>query len=356
MSGEILPGISGQERVIRIFGHVLERGFLAHAYLLLGPSGEAKALALSIAKLLLCESPDLKGDIPRPCGSCRGCTKFEHQVHPDLEVLEPRGAMIKIDQIRDLQKTLAFAPLEALRRICLIFEAQKINPSAANAFLKTLEEPPMGTHLILTAPSVEVLLPTIVSRCQVIHCSHLRSGALMEIIRKEGLCPPGPDWFLTCLSEGSVSRAKDLLEQDVLSTREKLFQFLEMKKEMAIPMLFVLSKEMSGDRESALIVVQVIRTVLRDLIMLKGRSRGGGKEGSKDCLAQTVINPDYQDLLEKLSYLFGLQSLVEYGQWLDRAEWMLGRNVSKEFLLESALIFWIRKRRKKRAPRSQLSG
>ncbi len=351
MNRGVLPGISGQERVIRIFGRVLKKGFLAHAYLLLGPPGEAKALALSIAKLLLCESPDLKGAIPRPCGSCRGCTKFEHQVHPDLEVLEPQGTMIKIDQIRNLQKALAFAPLEAPRRVCLIFEAHKINPSAANAFLKTLEEPPRGTHLILTATSIKVLLPTIVSRCQVIHCSHLRSSALMEIIRSEGLCPPGSERFLACLSEGSISRARDLAEQDVLSTRERLFQFLNAKKERAIPMLFLLSKQMAGDRESVLIVVQMIRTVLRDLIVFKGGFCEASRGESKDCLAQAVVNPDYQGPLEELSHLFGLHSLIDYGQWLDRAEWLLDRNVSREFLLESALIFWIRKR-KKWAPES----
>lgn len=333
--------MSGQDRVIHIFGNVLERGLLAHAYLLIGPPGEARALALSIAKLLLCESPDLKGAIPRPCGICRGCIKFEHRVHPDLEVLEAQGAMIRIDQIRSLQKSLAFAPLEAPRRVCLIFDAEKINPSAANAFLKTLEEPPSGTHLILTARSAKVLLPTIVSRCQVIHCSPLRSTDLIEIIRKEELCPLGSEHFLACLSEGSISRARDLVGQDVLLIRKRLFQFLGTQRERAIPMSFVLSKDMSGDQKGVLIVVQVIRTVLRDLIMLKGRS----KKGTVGPFVQPLINPDYQDLLERLVDFFDLHDLVRYGQWLDRAEKLLARNVGREFLLESAFIFWIQRRR-----------
>ncbi len=334
MSRGVLPGTSGQEGIIRIFGRVLKKGLLAHAYLLIGPPGETRALALSIAKLLLCESPDLEGAVPRPCGICRGCTKFRHQVHPDLECIEANGAMIKIDQIRDLQRSLAFSPLEALRRVCLIFDAQKMNPSAANAFLKTLEEPPAGTYLILTATSVRVLLSTIVSRCQVLHCSPLRPAELIEIIKKQGLCPCGSEHFLAYLSEGSISQARELVERNVLSIRERLFRFLGTQKEKAIPMLFILSKEMSGDRDDVLIVVRLIRSLVRDMIVLKGR-------GERKSIGPPVINSDHQVLLERLSYLFGLQDLVEYSQWLDRAEGLLACNVSREFLLESTLIFWI---------------
>jgi DNA polymerase-3 subunit delta' len=337
--------ISGQERAIRVFGRMMKKGLLAHAYLLVGPSGAGKeALAFSLAKLLLCEHPYFGEDNPRPCDSCAGCIKFEHRTHPDLEILRPQGAMIKLYQIRDLQKALSFSPLDSQRRVCLILEAQKINLPAANALLKTLEEPPGGNHLILTATSTRTLLPTIVSRCQVIHCEGLSVSTVMERIKGERLCPSESAQFLACFSEGSISRARDLIEQDIFSVRERLLEFLKSKREKALFMLFILSKQISDSRESILLAVQVIRTFLRDLMMLKGLWNDDRKE-SKEHGIQTLFNPDYVSELQAISHLFSFQDLVEYCQWLDKVEWLLDRNISREFLAESALIFWIRKRR-----------
>ncbi len=321
---------------------MMKKGLLAHAYLLVGAPGAGKeALAFSLAKLLLCEKPHLEEDPPSPCGSCAGCLKFEHHTHPDLVILKPQGAMIKLDQIRDLQRALSFSPLDSQRRACLILEAQKINLPAANALLKTLEEPPAGNHLILTATSVRTLLPTIVSRCQVIHCEGLSVSALVERIKEEKLCPPDSAQFMACFSEGSISKAKGLLEQDVLSVREDLLEFLKSKREKALLMLFILSKQISNKRESILLAVQVIRTFLRDLMMLKGLRR---KEQNEPRV-QILFNPDYENELRAISHRFSSKDLAEYCQWLDKVEWLLDRNINREFLAESALIFWIRKRR-----------
>ncbi len=346
MNRQVPADISGQERAIRVFGRMMKRDLLAHAYLLVGPSGVGKeALAFSLAKLLLCEHPYFGEDHPRPCGSCAGCIKFERRTHPDLEILKPQGAMIKLDQVRDLQRALSFSPLDSQRRVCLILEAQKINLPSANALLKTLEEPPDRNHLILTATSVRALLPTIVSRCQVIHCEGLPASAIMERIEGERLCPSGLAQFLACFSEGSISKTRDLIEQDVVfSVRERLLEFLKSERKKALSMLFILSKQISDSRESILLAVQVIRTFLRDLMMLKGLRNDDRKE-SKEHGIQTLFNPDYVSELQAISHLFSFQDLVEYCQWLDKMEWLLDRNISREFLAESALIFWIRKRR-----------
>jgi len=342
---QVPADISGQERPIRVFGRMMKKGLLAHAYLLVGaPGAGKKALAFSLAKLLLCEKPYLGEDLPSPCGSCAGCLKFEHHTHPDLVILKPQGAMIKLEQIRDLQRALSFSPLDSQRRVCLILEAQKINLPAANALLKTLEEPPGGNHLILTATSVRGLLPTIVSRCQVVHCEGLSVSALMERIKEKRLCPSDSAQFLACFSEGSISKAMDLIEQNIFSVREDLFEFLKSKKGKALLMLLVLSKQISNKRENILLAVQVIRTFLRDLMMLKVLRRKDRKE-PKELDVQILFNPDYENELQAISYRFSSQDLAEYCQWLDKVEWLLDRNISREFLAESALIFWIRKRR-----------
>ncbi|OPL12200.1 MAG: hypothetical protein AVO38_04020 [delta proteobacterium ML8_D] len=343
MNRQLLSDISDQERLTRVFGRVMQKGLLAHAYLLTGPSGAGKeALALSFAKLLLCENPYLGEDRLIPCGICAGCLKFDHQTHPDLVVLRPQGAMIKLDQIRDLQRDLSFPPLDSQRRVCLIVEAQKINLPGANALLKTLEEPPAGNHFILTATSVKILLPTIVSRCQVLTCEGLSVEALLERIKAEGLCPPDSAHFLACFSEGSILKAKDLLAQKVFELRKDLFEFLKIGRGKALLSLFVLSKRISGKRDDILLAVQIIRTFLRDLMMLKAIS-GQGSKKKKEPGAQILFNPDYEKELREISQRFTCQNLTEYCQWLDQVEWMLDRNISREFLAESVLIFWIRR-------------
>lgn len=345
MNRQVPADISGQEMSIRVFGRMMKKGLLAHAYLLVGASGAGKeALAFSLAKMILCERPYLGEDLPSPCGNCAGCIKFKHKTHPDIEILKPQGAMIKLDQILDLQRALSFFPLDSQRRVCLILDAQKISLPAANALLKTLEEPPSGNHLILTATSVRTLLPTIVSRCQVIPCEGLSVSALMERIKEERLCPSDSAQFLACFSEGSISKTKDLLEQNVFSMREDLFEFLKSRREKALLMLFVLSKRISNKQENILLAVQVIRTFLRDLMILKGLQRKDGKE-PKELSTQILFNPDYENELQAISHRFSSQDMAEYCQWLDKAELLLDRNINREFLAESALIFWIRKRR-----------
>jgi len=334
--------VSGQGRLTRVFGRMMQKGLLAHAYLLAGASGAGKeALALSFAKLLLCENPCLGKDRLIPCGICAGCLKFDHRTHPDLVILRPQGAMIRLDQIRCLQRDLSFPPLDSQRRVCLIIEAEKINLPAANALLKTLEEPPAGNHLILTATSVRTLLPTIVSRCQVLACEGLSVRALLERIKLEGLCPPDAARFLACFSEGSLSRAEDLVEQEVLKVRGDLFEFLKTSRGKALLRLFVLSKRISGKRENILLAVQIIRTFLRDLMVLKGLRVKDMKERQEPG-THILFNPDYENGLQAISRRFTCQDLAEYCQWLDKVEWMLDRNISRDFLAESVLIFWIK--------------
>jgi hypothetical protein len=123
-----------------------------------------------------------------------------------------------------------------------------------------------------------------------------------------------------------------------------LLEFLKSKREKALLMLFVLSKQISNKRENILLAVQVIRTFLRDLMMLKGLRKNDRKK-PKEHIVQTLINPDYVSELQAISHRFSSQDLAEYCQWLDKVEWLLDRNISREFLAESALIFWIKKRR-----------
>ncbi|BCV19989.1 DNA polymerase III subunit delta' [Moorella sp. Hama-1] len=144
----------------------LQAGKLAHAYLLAGGGAdERRSQALYLATALNCSNLQ-EGE---PCGRCPSCRQMASGNHPDFYLVEPRGASLKIAQIRELQARLALQAYQGGVRVAVLAGADNMTEAAANCLLKTLEEPPEGTYLILLAAQPDRLLATIRSRCQELH-------------------------------------------------------------------------------------------------------------------------------------------------------------------------------------------
>jgi DNA polymerase III subunit delta' len=155
--------IIGHEWATELLQRAVSAQHIAHAYLFTGPPHTGKThLALELAAALNCT-----GGEP-PCGLCEACIQTRQGSHPDVLLIEPEGGKLKIDQMRALQHDLALSPYKGRWRVCIITDFQTTTVEAANALLKTLEEPPARVVLILTATDASLLLPTIVSRCQVL--------------------------------------------------------------------------------------------------------------------------------------------------------------------------------------------
>ncbi|HEY7973856.1 MAG TPA: DNA polymerase III subunit delta', partial [Ktedonobacterales bacterium] len=151
----------------------LERAVLgdavSHAWLLTGPAGIGKTtLALEFARLLQCTGRD--PDSGEPCGACASCRKISHGNHPDVTVIAPKKdeRTLKIEIVRDMIRMTSLTPSEGRWRIFVIPEIERMVPAGANALLKTLEEPPPQVVLLLTSSEPETLLPTVLSRCQIV--------------------------------------------------------------------------------------------------------------------------------------------------------------------------------------------
>src|SRR4030065_2089299 len=135
-------GMIGHEWAVKLLAEHVALGHDRHAYLFTGPSGVGRrTLALRFAQGLNCQHPPVPG---QPCRTCSACKRIEQMHHPDLMVVEAEreGETLKIDQIRELQHTLSLAPYEARYRLALLLRFEEAHPSAANAMLKTLEDPP----------------------------------------------------------------------------------------------------------------------------------------------------------------------------------------------------------------------
>ncbi len=159
-------GIAGHEWAVQHLQASLSHGRGRHAYLFAGPAGIGKTtLARAFAARLLCEAP-VEAD--RPCGRCRACQKAAAASHPDITQIEAEevGGVLKIEQVRDLIHTVALRPYEGRYRVGILRRFHEARPQAADALLKTLEEPPPYVVLLLTTENVNRLPRTILSRCQ----------------------------------------------------------------------------------------------------------------------------------------------------------------------------------------------
>jgi len=159
-----LRDVPAQPRARTLLQNAIRSGKVAHAYLFAGPSGSGRrAMAQAFAQTLFCEKQEADA-----CGECLECRKVMHGNHPDLHVISPDGSSVKIEQIRELQRELSYRTAGAGRKVYIIEGSETMTVQAANSLLKFLEEPPSPVVAILIAPSAQSMLPTILSRTQLV--------------------------------------------------------------------------------------------------------------------------------------------------------------------------------------------
>ena len=203
--------IIGHDRILEQLYHAIASNRIAGAYLFVGVANVGKeTVALHFAKSINCLT---SGE--RACGTCLSCRKADDGNHPDLQIIRPSGAWIKIDQIRELQKRIIYRPLEGVRKVYILTEAEQMNLEAANCLLKTLEEPPAESVLILLTTNLDALLPTIRSRCQIIPFHPLVDSALAEHLMDQFNIDESRAFSISTVAGGAVGKALTLLQEGV---------------------------------------------------------------------------------------------------------------------------------------------
>ncbi|MEW9702432.1 DNA polymerase III subunit delta' [Paenibacillus sp. SI8] len=179
MSFQAIPGQAAAKRLLQ---NGLRQDKLSHAYIFSGPVGTGRSeMALALAKAIYC-----KHSIDDSCGECLECRKVEHRNHPDLHVIEPDGASIKIEQIRELQKEFAYRATASGTKIYVLHHAEKMTVQAANSLLKFLEEPTSRVVAILITENGNALLPTIQSRAQWLSFTPMARDEMVLALLREG--------------------------------------------------------------------------------------------------------------------------------------------------------------------------
>jgi DNA polymerase-3 subunit delta' len=299
--------IIGHEEQIRQLTGYIESGKVPHALLFAGPFGLGKSkMAREFFKALNClVSP---GD---PCQACKPCLTASSGAHPDLHILGPAPdkAQIIVDDIRDVIAETGLKPFEARRRVIVIEPAEKLNKASANALLKTLEEPPEGSLIILVSHNPSLLLPTIVSRCQLIRFTPIGAASSSKV-----------DPVLLRLTSGTLGGLPASEPEDVLAIRSHILDVLRGGDPVSLADRYFTEKEQGGTTLAVFLVV--IESMIRDILVL---AHGG----------ENVINEELRGMgLHGIRYL----DTEDLAQSLHAVRKGAGENILQKYAVSELLM------------------
>jgi len=315
--------LTGNERVKQLLRRMLDSGRVPGALLFTGEEGVGKKLfALEIAKALNCRA--LQG--VEACGQCPACLRMSRFNFPQSEesedwkkiiwtdhgdvgmVVAPKRLLL-VEQMRLIEGEANFRPFEGKARVFIVDDADKLNDASANALLKTLEEPPPTSHIILITSRPAMLLPTIRSRCQVIRFSPLATAEIEQHLLRNKLATPAEAGLRARAGNGSIGRA---LSGDLESFKERRDAMLQVLTALAITgdhsRLLRLAEEMNEakHKDEYEFALELLETLIRDALMLSFGVQPG-----------QVINEDVLPQLQKISERIDSRSATS---WISRIE------------------------------------
>lgn len=310
--------ITGHERVIETLRRSVRCGKLPHAYIFEGSPGTGrKKTALALVQAIFC-----RAGLDDACGECPACRKVMSGNHADIHFVEPLPDKkdISIDQLRELQRELSLRPYEALRKVCIMEPAERMNRFSANSFLKTLEEPPGNALIILLTENADMLLPTIRSRCQLIRFAPLSMEHLVSLLERRGM--DSATAALTAqVAAGSMMRALEMDNEALGERRELLLKHLEALKPDRIGTIFDASEQLSGNREENLEMLDMLLSFVRDIIhILVGR--------------RDIINKNIYDRLISLSGGLSLERSLTLAEEIFKTRRSIYNNANAKLALD----------------------
>jgi len=269
---------------------------------------------------------DIKGPFTsRPCGSCKSCRKIESDHHPDIIRLKPSGPFIKIDQIRRLCQTLAMKPYEAAMRLVIISDAQTMNPAAANALLKMLEEPPLRTILVLISAHPSDLLPTVVSRCQHIRFNPISKTNLASLLVREHGIDAGDAMIIGAMAGGSPSRALRMHRTNWIRRRHWLISELDSLSTASLNRLLAFGDQLAKNKDDLPDALDVLKSWLRDLAIAKLHP-------------ERIINHDLASKLRPSSQQTSLPSLLARFETIQATQNAIQAGTNIRLAMESMVL------------------
>ena len=272
--------VVGQENAKKVFENACKNERLAHAYLLYGPKGTQKSTyAMYMASKIMC-----KGD-EKPCGQCEACRKIISNSHPDVRVVSTEKNSIGIDVIRKLLEEINTKPYEGDKKVIVIIDADKITVQGQNSILKTLEEPPADTTIIMTAENINLILNTIKSRCQTLKFQPVKVSQIEDYLVNKGI-DKEKSAFAAAQSGGIVEEAEKFLDDDYIKLRKEVLNIASKctKKDTFEVIKYV--DFFVDNQDKSDVIFAIMKSYFRDIIVVKLTNT-----------SQPIINYDCYDIL-----------------------------------------------------------
>lgn len=339
----------GQKRPIRLLTTILQKGTIPHALLFIGADGVGKRTA-AVAFAMACNclegkvedsfemvSEHLQKNIPSfglirskgPCCSCKSCRKIKTGNHPDVILIKPAGPMIKIGQIRELCHTLGMKPYEAGVRVVIISDAQVMNPSAGNALLKMLEEPPDRTILILTTMQASDLLPTIVSRCQHIRFNPVSSDQIETFLVDQKGVNDKDAKIIAGIANGSMAKAVSLTTSfdraKWTAWRNWLIDEIDLLPTRSTGLRLAFASKLSQNKKRLADSLDIVNFWFRDLVIWK-------------YAPEKIINRDLKKEIERASAKIGSEMLLSKIDMVQSAQKNIESNANPRLTTEVMIM------------------
>jgi len=314
--------IYGHERQIAILKKAIAQKRVGHAYLFSGINGAGKrTLAGEFAKALNCERADTLHDA---CEKCSSCLKARHASHADIIFIAAEGQFIRINAIREIQERMKFKPLEGGWRAVIIDDADKMNDHAANALLKTLEEPSAANILILVSSRPYSLPATIISRCRHMRFNPLPAIAVSRFLGEQRGMDRQKASLLAGLSGGSIGKALELDQEDIAAYRAEIMQLLmKARKDDPISLLNLVSN-FGQDKNKIKQGMDIVSSCFRDALILKETRK-----------AEMLLNADHPSFINTLARRLSGEQILQNIFLVARAWGTIELNVNKTLTLET---------------------
>jgi DNA polymerase-3 subunit delta' len=318
-----LHDVLGQEHAVQVLRKTLESSRVAQAYLFYGPAGVGKKFtAWQFSKALYCLSPS-----PDACESCSTCHKIANGNHPDVLLITPADTSIKIEQIRSMQHRLGYKPYEGPRVTVLIDSCELLTLPAANALLKTLEEPPHESVVVLISGNKEALPVTIVSRCQPVPFTPLAPTHIETLLIRQGV-DTDTARLAASLSEGRLKRFSQGDFEQLFAVRQSAYTALQGLLQRQDVSLFLRARQLAGKRDQCEELLHWLTLFLRDLTMLK----------IAPAPEAGLYNRDLHETLVPLARRLRLESLLDAFAVVQQLRTALSLNSNPQLVFEQLVI------------------
>jgi len=320
--------IVGQERAIKILKKSLKENKVSSSYIFVGSEGTGKKLtAIEFTKAVNCLNLNKNLEA---CDNCHSCNEINKQCCPDLKIVKKTKGLIKIEQIREIRKEIALKPFRNKKKVYIIDKAEKMTLEASNCLLKTIEEPPYYAIIILICSKIDPILPTIVSRCQIVNFGLITSLNIKELLlNKIDNLEKDKAEIISKLAQGSIGKAFKL-------SRDKEY-FI--RREEALDYLSAISPGKYGDDIFAKVekiiseidkieeILEMIKLWYRDILIIKNTGN-----------QKYIVNCDKLEILGKKSQIYSQKMLIDILDYLEQVEEYLMKNVNKRLILERLFI------------------